>query len=142
MRRAMVRAMAADAEKRLAHVGAVPGRGLAGRLDRQLVEDIGDVALDGVQTQIERAGDQLVAVASRDARQHLEFARSQSFITDRGVGRGGPRRRARRPWSSPAVSRSLPTAASVAGVTADVPGDTGAAGDSDAAQEASVTCAA
>src|SRR4030095_16276193 len=85
-------------KKRLAHLGAVPGRALAARLDRQLVEDIGDVALDGVQTQIERSGDQLVAVASRDALQHLEFARSQSFITDRGVGSRGHRRRARRHW--------------------------------------------
>ena len=55
----------------------VPGRGLAARLQHQLVEDVGDVALHGVRAEVEGAGDQLVAVAGGDVAQHLELARAE-----------------------------------------------------------------
>ena len=66
----------------LGRVLPVPGGGLAARLQHQLVEDVGDVALDGVRAEIERPGDQLVAVAGGDVAQHLELARAER-------GRGG-----------------------------------------------------
>ena len=51
---------------------------LPGRAIRvELVEDVRDVALDGVQAQVERTRDQLIAVARRDARQHFDLARRQ-----------------------------------------------------------------
>ena len=50
-----------------------PGRGC----DAELVEDVRDVALDGVRAQVERACDELVAVAGRDPAQHVELARRQ-----------------------------------------------------------------
>lgn len=49
----------------------------AARFEVEFVEDVRDVPLDGVQTQIERACDQFVAVARGDARQHFDFARRQ-----------------------------------------------------------------
>ena len=66
----------------------VPGGGLAARLQHQLVEDVGDVALDGVRAEVEGAGDQLVAVAGGDVAQHLELARAERHR------RGGRRREA------------------------------------------------
>src|SRR5215831_19807877 len=56
-----------------------PGRRLAARLHAQLVEDVGDVALHGVRAEVERARDQLVAVAGGDETKHLELARAERF---------------------------------------------------------------
>src|SRR6188768_3575985 len=47
----------------------VPGRRLRARLESELVEDVGDVALHRVRAQVERARDQLVAVAGGHAGQ-------------------------------------------------------------------------
>ena len=46
---------------------SVPGSRLAARLHAELVEDVGDVALDRVRAEVEGARDQLVAVAGGDA---------------------------------------------------------------------------
>ena len=58
-------------------VRAIPGRRLSARFEVELVENVRYVALDGVQAQVERARDQLVAVTSSDARQHFDLARRQ-----------------------------------------------------------------
>ena len=79
----------------LGRVLPVPGGGLAARLQHQLVEDVGDVALDGVRAEIEAAGDQLVAVAGGDVAQHLELARTERRRARRRAVR--PRRRCRSP---------------------------------------------
>ena len=96
----------------------VPGGGLAARLQHQLVEDVGDVALDGVRAEVERAGDQLVAVAGGDVAQHLELARAERRRRGGGRcgraraaasrppgGRGGAGRRRRRQQRRPAAQR-------------------------------------
>ena len=60
---------------------AIPGRCLAARFEVELVEDVRDVALDCMQTQVERARNQFVAVARRNARQHFELTRRQPLVS-------------------------------------------------------------
>ena len=60
-------------------VRAIPCRRLAARFEVEFVENVRDVALDGVQAQVERTRDQFVAVARGDARQHFDFARRQAL---------------------------------------------------------------
>src|SRR4051812_31596863 len=62
---------------------AQPGRSLSARREAELVQDVADMALDGVRADVEQPRDQLVAVAGRDALEHLAFARAE-----RGVRRG------------------------------------------------------
>ena len=79
-RRAMPGAICYVSDSRVgtgSEVRAIPGRRLAARVEVELVENVRDVALDGVQAQVERARDQLVAVTCGDARQHFDFARRQ-----------------------------------------------------------------
>ena len=63
-----------------------PGGGLAARLDAELVEDVGDVALDRVRAEVEGARDQLVAVAGGEARQHLALAIAEERHDRTGTG--------------------------------------------------------
>src|SRR6187399_2135558 len=60
----------------------VPGGGLAARLHAELVEDVGNVALDRVRAEVEGARDQLVAVAGGDELQHVELARAERLGGD------------------------------------------------------------
>src|SRR5688572_823761 len=53
---------------------AIPLRRLAARAHVELVENVRDVPFGGVRRKIERAGDQLVAVASGNAGEYLELA--------------------------------------------------------------------
>src|SRR6187455_2598731 len=60
----------------------VPGGGLAARLHAELVEDVGDVALDRVRAEVVGARDQLVAVAGGDELEDVELARAERLGGD------------------------------------------------------------
>ena len=60
-------------------VRAIPGRRLAARIEVEFVENVRDMAFDGVQAQVERTRDQFVAVSRGDACQHFDLARRQAL---------------------------------------------------------------